>query len=113
MRIRKDETQEFQNGESCVVRVYDFAFEGLGLATAEIDGRYPDEGRMVNDACDEVYFVQSGSGMVHHASGDHPLEEGDLFFFEKGKPYWVEGKILSLVVCTAPPWYPEQHRQLP
>ena len=112
MKIARNETQIFQNGQTCTVRNYPFSSSLLGLITAEIDGRYPEQGKVLNEACDETYFVNSGSCTVHHESGDYELSEGDVFFFPHGKWYWVEASELKLVVCTAPPWTPEQHRHL-
>ncbi len=67
---------------------------------------------MLNEICDETYYVTSGSCTIHHESGDYSLTEGDVFFFPKGKWFWVEADQLDLVVCTAPPWTPEQHKKI-
>lgn len=112
MKISKKETQSFQNRNACTVYKYDFPSEFLGLITAEINGRYPEEGKVLNEICDETYYVQSGSCTIHHETGEYNLSEGDVFYFARGKSYWVEADQLRLVVCTAPPWTPEQHRNL-
>lgn len=112
MKISKRDTQIFHNGQTCTVHKYSVPSSLLGLISAEIDGRYPEQGKVCNEICDETYFVLSGSGVIHHETGDYTLSEGDVFFFAKGKWWWVEATKLKLVVCTAPPWTSEQHRHL-
>ena len=112
MKISKDKTERFQNGATCTIHKYTFPSENLGLVTAEIHGRYPEQGKVLNEVSDETYLVTSGSCTIHHQSGDYQLSQGDVFFFPKGNWYWVEADRLSVVVCTAPPWSPEQHRHL-
>ncbi|MFH0857177.1 MAG: cupin domain-containing protein [Candidatus Magasanikbacteria bacterium] len=110
MLIKKSEAKEFQNSQDCVVFEYDVPSKDLSCATALIDGRYPEQKRVVNLECEEIYFVMSGSGIVHSEKGDFEIHEGDIYFFEKGEVYWVEGNKLSLVLFNAPKWTPEQHR---
>ena len=112
MKISKDETQQFQNGATCLVHMYTFPSSKLGLVTAEISGRYPENGKIMNEVSDETYFVSSGSCTIHHETGDFSLGEGDVFFFPKGKWWWVEAEQLNIVVCTAPPCEKEQHQHL-
>lgn len=89
---------------------YDYPSSQCSFATAFIDGRYPEHKRTVNVTCEEVYYVLSGSGIVHSEKGDFEMSEGDLYFFEKGEIYWTEGNKLSLVLVNAPKWSPEQHK---
>ena len=112
MKIAKKETEQFQNGNTCTVQKYSFPSKSLGLVTAEIKGRYPEQGKVLNEVSDEIYYVMSGSCTIHHQSGEYFIEEGDVFFFPADKWLWVEADLLSIVVCTAPPWSPGQHQQL-
>ncbi len=52
----------------------------------------------------------SGTGTVHSQKGDFEIQEGDLYFFEKGEIYWVEGSQLVFALVNAPKWTPEQHK---
>jgi mannose-6-phosphate isomerase-like protein (cupin superfamily) len=112
MKIAKMETEQFQNGNTCTVQKYSFPSSRLGLVTAEIKGRYPKQGKVLNEVSDETYYVMSGSCTIHHQSGEYFIEEGDVFYLPAGKWWWVEADLLSIVVCTAPPWSAEQYRQL-
>lgn len=61
-----------------------------------INSCYPDQKRVTNLECEEVYFVISGFGIIHSGEGDFEISEGDIYFFEKGEVYWVEGNYLLL-----------------
>lgn len=112
MLIKKSESKKFENSKDCTVWEYEYPGSNFSFATAHIDGRYPEEGRVVNNDCEEVYYVLSGSGVVHSEKGDFEMNEGDFYFFEKGEVYWVEGRALSLVLVNAPKWTPEQHKKV-
>ncbi len=47
--------------------------------------------------------------MCNSEKGDFEISESDLYFFEKGEIYWVQGNQLSLALVNAPKWTPEQH----
>lgn len=110
MLIKKFESKEFQNSPACTVWEYDFPSGDFSFATALINGRYPEQKRVTNLECEEVYFVISGAGIVHSEKGDFDIREGDLYFFDKGEVYWTEGDQLLLALVNAPKWTPEQHK---
>lgn len=110
MLIKKSDTKKLENSNDCTVWEYECPSELLSFATAMINGRYPEEKRVTNLECEEVYFVLSGSGIIHSEKGDFEINEGDLYFFEKGEVYWTEGQKLLLVLANAPKWSPEQHK---
>lgn len=110
MLIKKVEAKKINNSNDCTVWEYEYPSELFSVATAFIDGRYPVEKRVVNAECEEVYFVLSGSGVIHSEKGDFDINEGDLYFFGRGEVYWIEGNKLSLVLVNAPKWSPEQHK---
>jgi mannose-6-phosphate isomerase-like protein (cupin superfamily) len=89
---------------------YLFPSNDFSFATALIDGRYPEEKRVANLECEEVYYVISGDGVVHSEKGDFEIEKGDLYHFEKGEAYWVKGNELFVALVNAPKWTPEQHK---
>lgn len=110
MLIKKSQSKKVQNSPDCTVWEYDFPSENFSYAIALIDGRYPEKGKVTNLKCEEIYFVISGSGIVHSEKGDFQISEGDLYFFEKGEVYWVEGDKLLLALVNAPKWTPKQHK---
>jgi mannose-6-phosphate isomerase-like protein (cupin superfamily) len=109
MLVKKTNATEFKNSNTCTVWEYAYPSKLFSFGTALIDGRYPEEKRVVNLECEEIYFVLSGSGIIHSEKGDFEINDGDLYFFEKGEIYWTEGHKLLLVLVNAPAWSPEQH----
>jgi len=112
MLIKKEEIEKKQNSESCMVWQYETNNKKLGFATSKINGGYPEKGKAVNKKCDMLYFVISGEGIIHHESGDFEIKEGDAFFFQKNKSYWVEGRNLFISISTSPAWFLEQYKQI-
>ncbi|MCR4264051.1 MAG: cupin domain-containing protein [Candidatus Roizmanbacteria bacterium] len=110
MMVKKSSAIEIKNSKDCTVWEYEYPSRLFSLATALIDGRYPEEKRTTNLECEEVYYVLSGTGIVHSEKGDFEINEGDLYFFEKGEIYWTEGNKLSLALINAPKWSPDQHK---
>ena len=60
--------------------------------------------------CEEIYFVISGSGIIHSEKGNFKISKGDAYFFEKKEIYWIKGNKLLLALVNAPKWAPEQHK---
>lgn len=112
MLIKKEDAREKKNSEGCTVWEYDFPSKKLGIATAKLNGRYPEKGKAMNTECEEVYYVISGTAKVHTEDGDFDIKEGDAFFFEKNKWYWVEANNLFISLPTAPTWFFEQYKQI-
>ncbi|MBI2233330.1 MAG: AraC family ligand binding domain-containing protein [Candidatus Aenigmarchaeota archaeon] len=110
MLIKKSESTKIENSKECIVWEYEYPSRYFSFATALIDGRYPEEKQVTNLECEEIYYVISGSGTVHSEKGNFEINEGDLYFFEKGEVYWVEGDKLLLALVNAPKWTPEQHK---
>lgn len=110
MLLQKSSALEKKISEMGTVWEYEYPSKLFSFATALIHGRYPEGKRSVNTECEQAYYVLSGSGTVHSEKGDFKVAEGDVYFFEKGEIYWVEGNKLSLVLVNAPKWFPEQHR---
>ncbi|MFC1722974.1 hypothetical protein ACFL0V_02445 [Nanoarchaeota archaeon] len=111
MLIKQSEAKKIENTEACIVHEYHFPSELMSVATAKIKGRYPEKGKCTNKECEETYFVMEGKGMIHSEKGDFEIEKGDVYHFEKGEKYWVEGD-LYLALTNAPPFDPGQHELL-
>ena len=109
MLIKKSESKKLENSKECTVWEYPFNSSLFSFATSVINGRYPEERRVCNKECEEVYYVVSGVGVVHSEKGEFELEQGDVYFFEKAEKYWVEGENLKLALVNAPKWSEEQH----
>lgn len=91
-----------QGHQKIFLEVKGFLFENLGMEPWFV----------FQIKAESILFFSraTGSGIVHSEKGDFEISEGDLYFFEKGEIYWVEGNKLLLALVNAPKWTPEQHK---
>ncbi len=80
-------------------------------AVIELNGRYPHEGRMMNEKCKEMAYVIKGFGKVVVENNEIQLKEGDLILIEPGEKFFWEG-IMTLFMSCTPAWSPEQYKQV-
>lgn len=112
MLIKKENARKKENSPGCIVREYDFPHKELGLANAHITGRFPETGKAINNECNEIYYIISGTWTIHHESWTYPITAWDCFFFEKSKRYRVEGDNLHILLSTAPARFLQQYNQI-
>ena len=109
--IHKNQTKQFKNSDVCTAIEYPFEDKDINGAVIELEGRYPDKGRVVNLKCKELAYVIKGSGKVLVEDKEVVLNEGDMVLIEPGEKYYWEGKMTMFVPCV-PAWYPEQHEEV-
>jgi len=109
--IRKNETQIFKNSETCTAIEYPMNDKDINGAIIELNGRYPDKGRTMNEKCKEMAYVIKGSGKVVVEEMEAQLNEGDLVLIEPGEKFFWEGNMTLFMPCV-PAWSPEQHKQV-
>lgn len=110
-RVSVGEAEEFRNGETCVVSEYPLGDEGIDVAVAKIDGRYPDEGWARNKVSKEMAFVLKGQGKLVCEDEEVELSEGDAIFIVSGEKFYWEGK-MSLLISCAPAWKYAQYEHI-
>lgn len=109
--ISKQNTIQHSNSDSCVVWEYPLQQPVCDLAVACITGRYPDERRAVNTACDELVYILEGTGEIVIEHTHYKLETGDAILIQSGEKYYWEGSFKILMTCR-PVWNPEQHQNV-
>jgi mannose-6-phosphate isomerase-like protein (cupin superfamily) len=62
--IKKEEAKIFKNSSACTAIEYPLGDSAINGAVIELNGRYPDKGRAVNELCKELFYVIKGSGKV-------------------------------------------------
>lgn len=112
MLIKKTQTKKFANSKNCTIWEYKYPSKLSSFATALITGRYPEKGRTTNLKCEEIYYVISGSGIIHSELGNFKIKQGDVYFFKKGERYWVDGKKLVLTLTNTPKWTAKQSKNI-
>lgn len=98
-------------GNVCTVVEYPLHDDMLDLAIATISGRYPENGRVVNQECKELAYVQKGDGKIVINGKEISLTEGDSLIIDAGEPYYWEGNLQLLLSCR-PAWTATQHQQI-
>lgn len=98
-------------GTSCSVTEYPLNHEMLDIAIATIAGRYPETGRVVNQECSELGYVQQGMGKIVVGGDEFSLIAGDTVIIEAGEPYYWEGN-MQLILSCRPAWTAAQHQSV-
>jgi len=108
MHIKKSDSRAIEHSPKCSVREFDLGSENMSVATASINGRYPEEGHACNMECEQIYYVLSGKASLPTSKGDFEIQQGDTYFFEKNEDYWFEAKDFEVVITNTPAWNKEQ-----
>ncbi len=108
-KVSLNETKKFKNSELCIATEYEIGDKDIDIATAEINGRYPESGYCVNTKVKEMIFVIEGSGTIFSENEKIPFGAGDAILIEKNKKYYWDAHCKVAMSCT-PAWYPEQHK---
>jgi len=106
--VRQSEAQTHKNSDRCTAIEYPIGDQDINGAVIELNGRYPDAGRVVNLECKELVYVIKGSGKLVVEGNAIELNEGDMVVIEPKEKYFFDGQMTFLAPC-APAWHPEQH----
>ncbi len=110
-RIGRTGAEEFKNGETCTVFEYPFGEESIDAAVAKINGRYPDEGWVVNRISQEIAFVIKGQGRLVCGDNEETLAAGDVVLIDLGEKFYWEGEMEVFIACT-PAWKYAQYEHI-
>ncbi len=110
--IKKADAQKTQ--ENGISRFYEYPFpvKNASLGISEINGRYPESGYDMDEKIEANWYVESGSGTIWVGGESHDVAPGDMLHIPSGEKFWILGNNLRLVVCSSPPWTPEQHKHI-
>lgn len=109
--VKKEQVRIVELSSACVVQEYDIHDKDLNIAVAEINGRYPQEGWVVNRTCKELAFVVTGSGTITIEDQQIELKEGDSILIHPHEKYFWQGTMKLILPC-APAWHAEQHKNI-
>lgn len=109
--LSKNQTKIFKNSEACTAIEYPLGDKDINGAVIELNGRYPEKGRVVNLKCKELSYIIKGSGKAVIEGEEVKFGEGDLILIDTGEKYFWEGDATMFMPCT-PAWYPEQYKEV-
>ena len=107
--VKKSKAKKTQSFSSTTVWEYMMKDNDINGAVAEIHGRYPDKGRVVNKESKELVFVIKGKGRLIVEGKEIRFQAGDLLLIEPGERYFWQGK-MKLFMANTPRWRSEQHK---
>lgn len=108
-KVSLEETIEYKNSDLCIATEYPFCDKNIDIATATINGKYPEEDFCVNTEVKEMIYVIEGTGEIHKENQVIEFKAGDAILIEKNEKYFWIAKCKVAMSCT-PAWYPEQHK---
>lgn len=109
--VKKKNVVKNKIGKHCTAFEYSLGDKDINGAIAELSGRYPQEGRVVNNECKELVYILRGKVDLHIENKIVELEQGDEILIMPGEKYFWDGEA-KLFMCCNPAWYPEQHEEV-
>lgn len=109
--ISKEDSEKFEHSDKCTVYEYSFGDKDIDCAIAEISGRYPESGFVVNNECKELIYVLEGEGKVVTRDNVIEFKEGDAFIIESKEQYFWDARCKVLMPCT-PAFTPDQYEHI-
>ena len=100
---------QHKSSTACSVSEYPLDDSSLDFAIAKINGRYPDQGYVVNEICKELVYVAQGSGKIVINNQEHAINAGDVILIEPSEKYYWQGTIELFISCH-PKFSLEQHQ---
>lgn len=110
--VKSTQTNLLKNSQKCIAIEYPMGDKDINGAVIKINGRYPQQGRVVNQKCKELAFVLKGNGKLFIEGNEVVVEKDDLVLLEPGERYYWEGNRLEMFMPCTPAWYPAQHQEV-
>lgn len=107
--VKKHEAKKITEYPTSMFTEYALPFQQLALGVSEIHGRYPEHGCDVDTGVEQIWYVESGDGVICVENKEYTVSSGDMLLIAKNEKYWIKSESLKLVVASSPPWYPTQH----
>ncbi len=98
-----------QPTQSTTIKEFSTDNPHLSGATANINGRYPENGFAQNEICKEMVYILSGNGKIITESGTGAFETGDGIYIDAKEKYYWEGNF-TMFMATAPKFSADQHK---
>jgi mannose-6-phosphate isomerase-like protein (cupin superfamily) len=107
----KKQAKEIIISKTATAYEYPVMNNAIHGAIIEINGRYPEEERVVNEKVTELGFVIKGSGKIVIEDKEINFKKDDQIIIKPKQRYYWKAKAKLFMPC-APAWYPDQHKQV-
>ena len=102
---------ELFEGETNKTYEYNIEDNDINYCIVEINGRFPLEGRLMNEVCKEMVHVLDGVGNIVIEDKTINLKKDDVILIPPMSKYYWEGK-LRLGASCSPAWYKGQSKNV-
>lgn len=111
--ITKAEAESFTNGPTCTGYGFPFGDKDIDIAVVTVNGRYPEEGFVLNELSKEIAYILSGKGNITIANETtRSVQAGDAVMIQPGEKYYWGGDNLEMIMPCSPAFDPAQHKSL-
>lgn len=107
--IKKSQSKKIVGGKSTIIWEYMLGDDDINGAIAEINGRYPDKDRVVNETSKELVYILSGKGNLVVEDKETKFSSGDMLIINQGEKYYWQGSF-TIFMANTPKWTPQQHK---
>lgn len=109
--IKKSHTITNKINDSFTATEYHSENKNINFGIVELSGRYPEEGRVMNEISTELVYIKAGSGKVVIEGVEDSVLAGDVVIIKPGEKYFWEGDF-TFMISSTPAWNPEQHKKV-
>lgn len=99
-----------KNREHLTVFEYPSFSDLVEIIYAELDGRHPSSGFIINEKCDETYLVYEGKGKIYMDGRITEFQAGDVVPIKRGTKYYCEGEKMKFFCTITPKWRVEDEK---
>jgi mannose-6-phosphate isomerase-like protein (cupin superfamily) len=109
--IRQADAQKHVNSPNCIVFEYG-QNTNSDIATARIDGRYPEKNFALSTESEMIIYVIDGQGAITTKESEVTLQPGDVVCVDKNEPYFYQGSNLYISMHSTPAWNSQHYREI-
>ncbi len=109
--VKKINSRKLEPNFSTKIWEYLIEEKSLSGAIAEINGRYPSAGFVINNKSKEMAYVLSGQGKLVGEKQTIEFVEGDVIFIQAKEKYYWQGKF-KLFMVNSPAFEDKQHQSV-
>jgi len=109
--IRENDKITLRPLEHVTIHEYITPDREISGGVAEIKGRYPVHGYVLNQKCKELVYILAGGGRLITPSGTTEFAQGDVLFLDHKEKFAWEGDMV-LFMATTPTFDPAQHQEV-
>ncbi|MCB1559278.1 MAG: hypothetical protein KDJ50_10185 [Alphaproteobacteria bacterium] len=106
--VKFAEKETLSPSSSAIIHEYHTKDTEISGGVAEINGRYPLNGYVINKTVKELVYVLSGDGVIITPEKSQAISVGDVIFVDFEEKFAWEGQ-MTLFMATAPSFDPQQH----